>query len=140
MSWFRVFRDGPATFIITCGAGATQGFRDWNEVKASACESLFGGDSQYFTNLLAQEIRTWYRVEWSAAVPSNNWNRYEEQWDDFNCQDYFLQPVNSSHRWGGTRVFDFGGNGWGSWGMMHQKDMIGTIKWVQRLVDQPTKW
>ncbi len=32
LAWFRVRRTGIATFIITCGAGASAGFRSWQEV------------------------------------------------------------------------------------------------------------
>jgi len=28
-SWFRLYRESPATFIVTCGGGGTQGFADW---------------------------------------------------------------------------------------------------------------
>ena len=69
--WFRILRDGPSTFIITVGAGQTQGWRDVEELQqvASAAElSAMGGDASFFSTLRANELRLWWRVEWSAAV------------------------------------------------------------------------
>jgi hypothetical protein len=32
LSWFRVHRERPSVFVITCGAGASLGFKHWGEV------------------------------------------------------------------------------------------------------------
>ena len=69
--WFRILRDGPATFIITVGTGQTQGWRDMEELQqtSSAAElSALGGDPAFFSTLRANELRLWWRVEWSSAV------------------------------------------------------------------------
>lgn len=69
--WFRILRDGPATFIITVGAGQTQGWRDIEELQQTATPaelSLMGGDASFFSTLRADELRLWWRVEWSPAV------------------------------------------------------------------------
>ncbi|MDA3959759.1 MAG: hypothetical protein PF961_03140 [Planctomycetota bacterium] len=68
LAWFRIFRDGPATFTITVGAGGSRGYRDWDEVCGLNAENEFGGDQGLFDLQVAQEVRLWYRVEWSPAV------------------------------------------------------------------------
>lgn len=68
-----VFPDSPsaqtaaatAVFIVTCGAGATRGYRSWDEVIADNAQSLFG-DEDTFRDLLANEIRYWYEVHWET--------------------------------------------------------------------------
>lgn len=67
-AWFRVHRDSPATFIITVGCGGTAGFRDWDEVEAENMDARYGYSRSLFEQLLAEEIRLWYRIEWSPAV------------------------------------------------------------------------
>jgi len=70
LGWFRIYRDGPATFVITVGGGATRGFKDWNEVVNGPWgdqSDLFGG-RVFFDSLQSGEVRQWFRVEWSAAI------------------------------------------------------------------------
>ncbi len=133
LAWFRVYRDGPATFVITCGAGPTQGFRSWAEMTA-ADRDIYGNDQPYFEDLLAQEYCTWYRVEWSAAVQDLEYHIMPQE---HNRNVYLYDSMNISHMFG----FAAGPNQntW-NWGLTHQRNMVGTIKWVQRLVDPPTKW
>jgi len=70
-------RAAKATFIVTCGAGASLGFRDWSEVTV-ADQPKFGNDSANFAVIVANETRLWYQVEWSTinvyadAKPSTN--------------------------------------------------------------------
>lgn len=66
-SWFRVLRDGPATFVVTCGSGASHGFRSWAEVTAAGQDAFFG-TVDFFRDIRATEVILWYRVEWSPAV------------------------------------------------------------------------
>ncbi|MBA3936036.1 MAG: hypothetical protein H0X38_01110, partial [Planctomycetes bacterium] len=40
-SWFRILREGPATFVITVGAGGTQGFRTYDEAVQQGQGALF---------------------------------------------------------------------------------------------------
>jgi hypothetical protein len=84
-SWFRIFRETPATFIVTCGAGDTRGWSSWSEIigsggtnngqprlsMANVVEAnYFNGDSTLFQTLLDSSVILYYRVEWSAAVHS----------------------------------------------------------------------
>jgi hypothetical protein len=72
--WFRVLRDGPATFIITVGVGGTDGWRDPAELAgATTAERAVlgmhsGVDTALFDLVRAEELRQWWRVEWSSAV------------------------------------------------------------------------
>ena len=78
MAWFRVFREQDdlttpqderlATFVITCGAGPTDGFRDWADVSAAGAESQFNNGPQYFAALRLQERLLHFRVEWHPSV------------------------------------------------------------------------
>lgn len=79
LAWFRVYReqDDPATphldeqlstFVITCGAGPTEGFRDWADVIASSAQGQFNNDPQYFATLRLQERLLHFRVEWHPSV------------------------------------------------------------------------
>ncbi|MBA3684807.1 MAG: hypothetical protein H0W72_06145 [Planctomycetes bacterium] len=95
MAWFRVYYPGdsstPATvphgyrqgqvaykfdgseqtlaakarFIVTCGSGASLGFRDWAEI-GTADRALFGNDPATFATILAGETRLWFAIEWTT--------------------------------------------------------------------------
>ena len=128
-SWFRVLRDGPTTFIITCGAGGTQGFHSYKEARQNGAGDLFNNDPEYFAVLAAQEVRLWYRVEWSAASAEGTYH-----WQQHHLMrevDSYLQwPLNASHSWGlgGPRSPSF------------DKNMGGTFRWHMRLRTEPTFW
>ncbi len=127
-SWFRVLREGPSTFLITCGAGATQGFHNYDEAVNQGMASQFNNDSELFKNLAAHEIRLWYRVEWSAssAEGTYHWSLHHTQ---ENTDSYFQWAVNASHTWGfGCRSPSF------------DRNMGGTFRWIMRLRKEPTNW
>ncbi len=132
-SWFRVHRLSAATFIVTCGAGGTQGFKTWQEVLdhernpipgAPGGRELFNGDPALFENLRTGELRTWYEVRWSAAVRPLDF-RYEEAmwWGTWlqNAFAYRVYPVNGSQY-----------TGWGR-SNRYNPNPMGTLSYVQRL-------
>lgn len=127
-SWFRVLREGPSTFLITCGAGTTLGFRSFAEAAAQSKGDLFGNDPAYFAVLASQETRLWYRVEWSAssAEPTYHWQQHHTT----GGYDSYLQwPINASHSWPtGPRSPAF------------DKNQAGTFRWIMRLKTEPTNW
>jgi type II secretory pathway pseudopilin PulG len=127
-SWFRVLREGPATFLITVGAGGTMGFRSYSEASAQGFATLFNSDSGYFQDLSDHEMRMWYRVEWSAAVTdvTYHWNLHHTLgWQD----NYTQWPQNASHSWAyGPRSSGF------------DRNMGGTFRWIERLRTEPTFW
>ena len=127
-SWFRVLREGPSTFLITCGAGPTQGYRSYDEANAQGMGDLFNNDRGYFNVLAAQEARLWYRVEWTAAAVESTYHWQEHHttrwWDS-----YLQWPVNASHSWPtGPRSLAF------------VRNFGGTFRWIMRLRSEPTNW
>ena len=107
-TWFRVYRhaddpatpqDERATFTITCGAGATGGHRDWDEVVRDGATGEFGGDPALFALLRSQERLLFYRAEWTSAVGGSG--------SVAKVSDSFQQmPLNStSEGWWAVRSF-----------------------------------
>lgn len=125
-AWFRVYRDGPDTFVITCGAGGSGGFNNWNEVLGAGAGALFSNDSGLFYTLLSQEVRLWYRVQWSAAVATPEVHNIKNAWADNAPDDYYVSfPMNSSQS---IRS------------QSHCKNMGGTFRYIERLRFQPTNY
>jgi hypothetical protein len=130
LAWFRLHRVSAATFVVTCGAGGTMGFRDWNEVRdwqrvagAPGGPELFGNDPGLFASLLLTEVRLWYEVRWSGAVKPLDF-RYEEalwwRWLQ-NAFAYRIYPVNGTQYPGWSRTNRYNPN------------PVGTISYLQRL-------
>lgn len=130
VAWFRVHRVSAATFIVTCGAGGTLGFKDWAEVLAhpgltgvAGGAELFSGDQATFDTLQTSESRLWYEVRWSGAVRPLDFRHEEPTWWRWlqNSFAYRIYPVNSSQYpgWGRTNRFN--------------PDPVGTISYIQRL-------
>lgn len=125
-SWFRVYRDGAATFTITCGAGGTQGFRNWDEVIAANATSLFGNDRSFFASLRNDEVVHWYRIAWSAAVASSDYQFLQNEGHLPNRADHYtMRAMNVTRE---------------SRSQGRQVNAVGTIAWVQRLVHEPDHW
>jgi hypothetical protein len=110
LAWFRIYRkpivdvvssdaddpgvrrSSPAVFVISCGAGASHGFRDWAEVVAAGEQDRFGSEPD-FTALRADETILWYEAEWNPAVSQNIEFHYRYsglampgtyEWEDIN--------------------------------------------------------
>jgi hypothetical protein len=128
-SWFRVYRDGMDTFVITCGAGGSLGFNNWNEVLGAGAGGTFNNDHGMFLTLLDQEVRLWYRVQWSAAVATPEVHNIKNSWVDnlgSVYDDYYVSfPMNSSQS---IRS------------QSHCKNMGGTFRYIERLRYQPTNY
>ncbi len=127
-SWFRVLREGQSTFLITCGAGPTQGFRSFDEADAQGMGDLFNNDRGYFSVLAAQESRLWYRVEWTASSVESTYH-WQEHHTTRSWDSYLQWPVNASHSWPtGPRSLAF------------VRNFGGTFRWIMRLKAEPTNW
>jgi hypothetical protein len=126
-SWFRVYREGPATFIITCGAGGTQGFRDWDEVVGAGAEALFG-DQTLFLSLASQEWRLWYRVEWSPMIATPEVHNIKNAWNEGAEDHYVSYGMNTSNSSINPRS------------QAQCRNLGGTLRYVQRLRLAPTWW
>jgi hypothetical protein len=125
-SWFRVYRDGPATFILTCGSGGTLGYKTWSEIPAN--ERATFGDQTVFESLRQSEVRLWYRIEWSAAVTETSYHNLHHEIATAH-EHYESWPPNASHTWSSSRRTQ-------TW----MKNFVGTIRWSQRLLTEPTKY
>lgn len=124
-SWFRILREkSGATFIVTCGAGGTLGYRTWAEVATE--QPLFNNEKAYFEALRTSEIRLWYRVEWDAAVPADEMNYLREH------EEHSFKVS--------SMTFDGGGPDRNYSGQWYGPNMGGTIQMIQRLVKEPTNW
>jgi hypothetical protein len=128
MSWFRLYRESGATFVVTCGAGGTRGFRNWTEMSAVE-RAEFNNDPGFFAQMRLSETRLWYRVEWSAASLDNNYHMFDRATGD-GYDHYLLYPVNPKH----TDATS------GARGHSHLRSFGGTIRWIQRLRNEPTHW
>lgn len=123
-SWFRVHRLTGARFVITCGAGGTMGFRDWDEVVKprdtvsgmAGGPELFDGNPQVFNALNGAEIRLWYEVQWSAAVKVQTANDYAMPWEGGNV---LIGSINNTQRWEHSHGLN--------------PNHLGTIAYIQRL-------
>jgi hypothetical protein len=138
-SWFRVYRDRnsgttlvePATFTLTCGAGATQGFRTYAEAVADGKGDLFNNDPKYFTLLRSQERMLWFRTEWTSAVGGSAMgvrlrNGYWE-----------LPEINKdAHRtvYNSTPLTGVDQHWWVN------RSPVGSFLWIQRLEHEPDDW
>ena len=134
-SWFRVRREEAAVVVLTCGSGGTEGFRTWDEVERAG-ESQRFGDRTLFEQLRASEVRLWYRIEWSAAITEAidrtilferaAWNKPFSQ----GHPHYLTTPPNNTmvplQESGMTQ----------NW----LKNPVGTIRWVSRLLHEPSEW
>ncbi|HYE05093.1 MAG TPA: hypothetical protein VEL07_06155 [Planctomycetota bacterium] len=117
VAWFRVLREDVATFVVTCGAGATRGYAGWNEVQADSAEASFGGRDA-FEELRRDESRLHFRCAWSAAVGGNSSMHYLDHAYHLNA----ISSPDAAHT-GGRSV-----------------QMVGTIRWIQRLMAEPDRW
>ena len=125
MAWFRVHRSGPARFVITCGAGATEGFRRWTDMTLSERQQF--GEESLWNDLRNQEVIMWYEVEWSPAVGGATYQCIDnEQRPDH----YQWRPFNPVHE-------NYPG---GHQSQTHARNMVGTFRYIQRLRHEPAAW
>jgi len=110
-----------SVFVVTAGAGATMGFRNWAEVTAANSQALFGGNQAFFDELRRTEAIQWWRVEWTAITGGFTSDLYEARWYGGDFNETQRNDMVKSQRWAFPRTF--GGN----------------FKWVQRL-DPPASW
>ena len=94
-----------------------------------AARAQFGDDPALFADLLAQEVRTWYRIEWNAACLSPDYHMMDHSLGR-DVDHYMVWPPNASHSTAGHEYRT----------QMHSVNMGGTILWIQRLRVEPTYW
>lgn len=129
LSWFRLVREPTGSvFTITCGSGATQGYRTWDEVLKDHAAPLFNDDPTFFAALSADELRMWYRVEWSPATSAIDLNYIHEYHEEF-----FAVATNTYTGGGAANTDSYSG-------ALMDPNMGGTIQWIQRLRLEPVIW
>jgi hypothetical protein len=140
-SWFRLLREkSGASFIVTCGAGGTLGYRTWSEVTA-ADQGYFGGDPQMFEVLRQSEIRLWYRVEWNAAIVATEMNYlFESLEHSWKLSGFSLAGGGHDLYDSGTTVKDNPARGRNYSSQWRAANMGGTIQYIQRLRQEPAAW
>ncbi len=156
LGWFRVYRDGPDTFIVACGSGPTGGLKDYAEMitelqeqhgvnPATAAQYAFDQygvtNAAEFDRLAAREARLWFRVAWSPAIG--------------HIQPTVLTSHALDQRWLGMEGPVVGGFNWnpgiamGDWNRWIEfirspyggrTNAAGTIAWIQRLSVPPPHW
>jgi hypothetical protein len=185
MAWFRIYREADADhdgdgvpaydtidhgpnhgiFVITCGAGGTLGFRDWDEVRSiypDPSDRPF--DRSSFETMRAQESIVWYRVAYSAAVSAGtfgNTMQVEHSFKDGNNDHHWQFKLLASNREAdpavdpSTSIAGYrrslqlamprqqAGLAWVEWlyyGGTVTTNALGTIDWIMRLESQPLNW
>ncbi len=133
LAWFRVMRTAPARFLVTCGAGGTRGFKTWNEVQQAetsgevpGATAIFGSQD-FFEQLRDGETRFWYMVEWSPAVGGATYQCID---NEQSPDHYQWRPFNPVHEYYPS----------GHQSQPHARNMVGTIRWAQRLRTEPAVW
>ncbi len=126
LAWFRIIRENTgAIFTVTCGSGATLGFRNWKEVQAAGETQRFG-DEIIFSALAAEEVRLWYRVEWSPSTTAiDQMLLHESREETLVRSSMTYQSGGAFNRYSGQ---------------MYAPNMCGTIQWIQRLRKEPDFW
>ena len=127
LSWFRIYRESGATFLITCGAGGSKGYRKWNEMNAD--EQAVFHEAALFNEIRSAETLFWYRVEWSAASTDNNVHLFSR--DAGDGYDHYL--LYSENAFQNIAVGDYRSH-------PHGRSLGGTFRWIQRLRNEPTHW
>ncbi|MBA3707584.1 MAG: hypothetical protein H0W83_02045 [Planctomycetes bacterium] len=159
LAWFRVYREVPSDhdndgapwfdrvplqghgiFIVTCGAGASLGYRFWSSADprfsrsleaVTAQESGLFVDEQMFRQIRQDECILWYRVEWTAM-----------QGGGANAVEHYGTDVDGM--WAGEFAHSRGGHLLTSWSDVpldnRRVSFFGAMKWIQRLEKDPGRW
>jgi hypothetical protein len=123
ISWFRVYRKGPATFIITCGAGGTGGHRSWDRMTGIEQDEFGGPTGQtLWASLRAEEVIMWFEAEWSPAVGGATYQCID---NEQSPDHYQWRPFNTTHE---------------SQSQPHARNFCGTFRYIQRLRYEPKDW
>ncbi|HYE04129.1 MAG TPA: hypothetical protein VEL07_01300 [Planctomycetota bacterium] len=129
LGWFRLHRVAAAAFVVTCGSGASAGWRDWQEIP-DADRAAYGDDAELFAQLAAAEVRTWYRIEWSAAIPPCDSHSIENEAVAAPPDPMVLHPMNTSQM-SRTRSLR---------SQARSPNLVGTIRYIERLASPPAVW
>ncbi len=162
-SWFRVFRDGPTTFVITVGSGTSEGFKNWSEVldpngdgSTVDSEASKFNSQQDFEHMVSTESRMWFRCEWSPRIGDVSSNHHVSvgyiQWSWTDCpsdgkgyvnDNYFSPPYNASTMssiWMSDAEEVYGNWSAHCYSRTVLRNYVGSFLWIQRLQQPPVFW
>ena len=134
-SWFRIYRQEADTFVVTCGGGGTRGFRSWTEVTSTpGAADEFLNDQSIFESARSEEVRLHFLVQWSPAVATSDLHNPHPCLNGgpgFRQEHYVSCPMNTSHaKYSSPAMVT----------VAHCQNMVGTIRLVERLRDEPSIW
>lgn len=124
-AWFRLLREpAGSVFLVTVGSGGTMGWRTWEEAVADDAAMARGcfGHAVNFRAAQAEEVRQWYRLEWSPYVAAT----------DHHLLQQHESTIDTYRTWTP--------NGGRDQGQFFTHNMGGTIQWIQRLREEPRNW
>ncbi|GDY13360.1 hypothetical protein LBMAG53_22380 [Planctomycetota bacterium] len=127
----KYLRSSDAVFVITCGAGATAGFRTWNEVVHCGATQRFGSDRLLFNRLRGQERILWYRVCWTSSQ-GGGYSMFQDI--------AFAIGKNSASDPGNLGQFPADTVSWDKTRGGVNKHAFGVFTWIQRLPSEPPRW
>lgn len=147
-AWFRVYREGVDTFIITVGTGATRGYRDWAEVNASGDAAVFLSDRTLFRESSIAERRQWYRVQWSPSISGRSMVYAQQRSLGLGSTAGEQEKPPAAGYEMTIPNWDPGGRGEGvtvsshyqSQDSTYETNHMGTIRFIERLLQEPTAW
>lgn len=90
LGWFRIYRETHDTFIVTCGGGASNGWRILRDSSGNETIEQPGSDVVSDTgcpwasvselrDAMDGEVRLWFRVCWQPAIRTSHYNKYFNQ-------------------------------------------------------------
>jgi len=90
LGWFRIYRETHDTFVITCGGGASNGWRirkdgSGNDVIEAAGVDVISDTTCPYASVdelrdaLDGEVRLWFRVCWQPSIRSSHLNKFFNQ-------------------------------------------------------------
>lgn len=117
-AWFRVYRKTPLRFVVTCGAGASRGWKTYDDAVAAGEDAW--GSRAAFDEVRRNEAIVWYEAEWSDIVSAN----------------YFL--LLNYARW---HFRSYGQVKWTDGDEQpNMRQQTGTFTYIERLPDYPPDW
>ena len=147
-AWFRVYREDEDTFVVTVGDGASAGFRDWSEVVATGASDRFLNDRLVFREAFSADRRHWYRIQWSPSVAGRA-VQYPQQRlvdaENVGSDSYRRGPAPGWELWPPNYVAQGSRNGtlgshYSNHGPSYDVNHMGTISFIERLVQEPVAW
>lgn len=145
--------DNGSVFIVTCGAGTTQGFRSWSEVEtelgAVNATHVFGDETAFWDRRRDESV-LWFRVEWTPytqvnLAPYGALSHNTSSGDGANLK--YLRDMRAAVEFQAS-VQQHPNASIGLWHFQNANKQIqtadpmpfGSFRWVQALDREPPQW